>query len=404
MLLLVAWRNLRRNSRRTIIVLVSIIVGVVSLLLYDSISYGMIRQMLDNSVGASIGHIQIHGKGYNDNRVIQTSIPDRLRAENAVRGMRGVRAWSSRVPSFGLLSSAQGSSGGVIVGVDAHSESRVSSIASTIVKGRYLEGEGREVVIGRALAGKLHVDVGDKVVGMASTRGGEVGSELFRVVGLFETVSADFDKTHMFVPMSSAQEMLGMGGDIIEIAIVLEQPEQAERVAADLRAQLGPDYEVLTYRELVPLLVAQLEMYDQMLVVIYVIIGLAMIFGIINTMLMSVFERVQEFGVLMAIGMRNAKVFSMVMIEALYLAMIGTVVGVLAGVALTLLLREVGIDLSVFSEGLRAFGAGAVITPELRFNGILAAVITIPLTTLLGALYPAWKATRLLPVTAIRHV
>ena len=282
MLLLVAWRNLRRNSRRTIIVLVSIVVGVVSLLLYDSISYGMIRQMLDNSVGASIGHIQIHGKGYNDNRVIQTSIPDRGRAENAVRGMRGVKAWSSRVRSFGLLSSAQGSSGGVIVGVDAHSESRVSSIASTIVKGRYLEGEGREVVIGRALAGKLHVDVGDKVVGMASTRGGEVGSELFRVVGLFETVSADFDKTHMFVPMSSAQEMLDMGGDIIEIAIVLEQPEQAERIAADLRAQLGPDYEVLTYRELVPLLVAQLEMYDQMLVVIYVIIGLAMIFGIIN--------------------------------------------------------------------------------------------------------------------------
>ena len=121
-------------------------------------------------------------------------------------------------------------------------------------------------------------------------------------------------------------------------------------------------------------------------------------------MLMSVFERVQEFGVLMAIGMRNAKVFSMVMIEALCLATIGTVVGVLAGVALTLLLREVGIDLSVFAEGLRAFGAGAVITPELRFNGILAAVVTIPLTTLLGALYPAWKATRLQPVAAIRHV
>ncbi len=404
MLFIIAWRNLNRNRRRSTVVLASIIIGVVALMLYDGLSYGMMVQMLDNAIGSSISHIQVHGRGFNDNRLIQNSIPDRSRAERAVQAQDGVRSSSSRVLTFGLLSSALGSSGGVILGVDSSRECAVSTIGGSIVEGRYLSGDGREVVIGKKMAEKLHVGLGDKVVGMASALDGQVGSELFRVVGIFETVSSDFDKTHIFIPLPAAQRMLALEERIVEIAIVVDDVEQVDHVAAQLRSKLGEGYEVLTYKELLPVLVATLEMYDQMLYIIYLIIGLAMIFGIINTMLMSVFERMQEFGVLMAIGMRNGKVFNMVMTEALCLAAVGTGVGLALGTGITLAVGYTGIDLSVFSEGLASFGTGATIYPVLRFSGIAAVVVTIPVTTMLGALYPAWKATRLQPVKAIRYV
>ncbi len=404
MLFVIAWRNLNRNRRRSIVVLASIVVGVVALMLYDGLSYGMMVQMLDNSIGSSVGHIQVHGGGFNDNRVIQNHIPDRDQAERVVRHIEGVRSWSSRVVTYGLLSSALGSSGGVIFGVDSSRERAVSTVGGSIIQGRYLSGNGREVVIGKKMAEKLHVGLGDKVVGMASALDGQVGSELFRVVGIFETVSSDFDKTHVFVPLPTAQRMLAMEGRIVEIAIVVDDVEQVDSVAVLLRRGLGEGYEVLTYKQLLPMLVATLGMYDQMLYIIYMIIGLAMIFGIVNTMLMSVFERIQEFGVLMAIGMRNGKVFNMVMTEALCLAAIGTASGLVSGTLITLALGHIGIDLSVFSEGLTSFGMGAIIYPVLRFNGIMAVIVTIPVTTLLGALYPALKATRLRPVQAIRHM
>ncbi|MCZ7557521.1 MAG: FtsX-like permease family protein [Bacteroidia bacterium] len=404
MLFLIAWRNLKRNRRRSAVVLASIVVGVVSLMLYDGLSYGMMVEMLDNAIGNSIGHIQIHGKGFHDNRVIQLHIPDRAEAERALEGVEGISGWSSRVVSFGLLSSALGSSGGIMLGVDSAREQGVSYVGAKVVEGRYVAAGGREILVGRKMAEKLHVGIGDKVVGMASALDGEVGSELFRVVGIFETVSSDFDKTHVFIPLGTVQGMLSMEQRIVEIAITVQDVERVDEVASEIRSRLGEGYEVLTYKEQLPILVATLEMYDQMLFIIYLIIGLAMIFGIVNTMLMSVFERIQEFGVLMAIGMRNRLVFNMVMAEALCLAAVGTLAGLILGTASTLLLGHVGINLRMFAEGFASFGVGTTIYPVLRLNGFLGILVTIPVTTMLGAVYPAWRATRLQPVSAIRYV
>jgi ABC-type lipoprotein release transport system permease subunit len=239
---------------------------------------------------------------------------------------------------------------------------------------------------------------------MASTLGGHVGSDLFRVAGIFETVSSDFDKMYMFVSIESAQDMLELGDRVLEYAIIVDDISQVEKIKATLRQELGEDFEVLSYFDLLPLLVSQVEMYSQTMYIIYLIIGLAMVFGIINTMLMSVFERIQEFGVLMAIGMKNSYVFRMVMAEALILALLGTGIGLLLGVMLLLVLNSVGINFSMFAEGLTSFGVGAIIYPKLTINSIMSVVIIIPLTALLGSLYPAFKATRLQPVSAIRYV
>ncbi|MCB2203652.1 ABC transporter permease [bacterium] len=404
MLLTIAWRNLWRNKRRSVIVLTSIIVGITAVMFNDGLSIGMIRQMLENSIGSHVSHIQIHSKGFNDNRVIQNAIPSNSKVENVLASTQGIKHWSPRVLSFGLLSSALNSSGGIIVGVNPQQEKDVTTIKRSIIEGTYLTGAAHEVVIGRRLADKLKVGLGDKVVGMASALSGDVGSELYRVTGIFETVSSEFDKSYMFTSISDARNMLELGDRTLEYAVIVSDINKVEDVAAELRHKLGDKYEVLTYIDLLPILVSQVDMYKTMMYVVYLIIALAMIFGIVNTMLMSVFERINEFGVLMAIGMRVSRIFYMVLIEAGTLGVIGTGAGLLLGTGLLLIFSSVGIDFSVFSEGLTSFGVGAVIYPRLTIDTILNVIVIIPLTTVLGAVYPAWRAMRLQPVTAIRYV
>ncbi|MBR9977099.1 MAG: ABC transporter permease [Bacteroidetes bacterium] len=404
MLFTIAWRNIWRNRRRSLIIMVSVIVGVSAVMVNDGLMVGMIHQMLDNQIGSHVSHIQIHAKGFNANPVVQNVIPERQRVERALEGTAGIRDWSRRNVSFGLLSSARNSAGGRIVGVEADNETAITSIHASIIDGKYLSGKPREMLLGRRMAEKLKVGPGDKVVGMASAMSGDVGSELFRVVGIYETLSSEFDKGYVFTSLEDTRNMLELGDNVLEYAVIVENLDDIEHVTQKLRETLGAEYEVLSYADLLPLLVAQVELYGQMMYIIYVIIGLAMIFGIVNTMLMSVFERIQEFGVLMAIGMKNSYVFRMVMIEALLLALIGTGAGILLGIAMLLPLGTIGIDLSIFAESLTSFGAGAIIYPRLTINSIVSVVLIIPVTALLGALYPALKATRLQPVTAIRYV
>ncbi len=404
MLLTIAWRNIWRNSRRSVIVLSSIVVGVAAVMFNDGLSVGMVQQMLENSIGSHVAHIQIHAKGYNDNRVLQNYIPHPGDVETALEETAGVRHWSRRVLTFGLLSSALNSSGGRIVGVEPQKETQITTIKRSITEGRYLTDAPHEVVIGRHLANKLKVGVGDKVVGMASALSGDVGSDLFRVVGIFETVSSEFDKSYMFTSIENARSMLELEKQVLEYAVIVDNIENVEEVAARLQRQLGNSYEVLTYIDILPLIVAQVDMYKQMMYYVYMFIGLAMIFGIVNTMLMSVYERIQEFGVLMAIGMRNGRIFWMVIVEAAILGAIGTVAGLALGILLILAFSNSGIDFSVFAEGLTSFGVGAVIYPRLTLQSIWSVMLIIPLTTILGAVYPAIRATRLQPVTAIRYV
>lgn len=404
MLWKIAWRNIWRNKRRSLIVLISVIVGLVAIILYDSLSVGMIVQMLENQIGSHVTHLQIHKKGFNDNKVIRNYIPDPQKVEDALSRHPLVKAFSKRVLTFGILSSATNSSGVYLVGIVPEQEEKVTKIKSSLVKGRYLSGKPHEIVIGEKLAEKLKVDIGDKVVAMASALTGNIGSDVFRVVGLYRTFSSEFDKVYVYITLANAQEMLQYGDRISEFAIISTNPDKNRTIKQDLSNTLGTDYEVLTYQELLPLLVLQIDVYKESIFIFYAIIAIAMIFGIINTMLMSVFERIQEFGVLMAIGMKNSRVFVMVLIEAFILGSFGTIIGFIVGYLLYLPLSHSGVDLAMFSAGLEAFGAGTVIYPVLTFESILSALLVIPFISVIGAIYPAVKAVRLEPVEAIRYV
>ncbi len=404
MLLKLAWRNIWRNSRRSILVLISAIVGLIAILLYESLSMGMIHQMLGNQIGSHVTHIQIHKNGFNDNKIIQNNIADAQEITAALDSENRIKHYSERVLSYGILSSASSASGILLAGVVPDQEAQVTIIKQSLEEGRYLSGEKHEIVIGQKLAEKLEVGLGDKVVAMASSLDGDIGSDVFRVVGIYRTFSSDFDRVHGFVALENLQEMLDFGTRISEVAILLENANASQSVASILKETLGDRYEVLPYQELLPLLVMQVDVSRQAMFVFYAIIGIAMIFGIINTMLMSVLERIQEFGVLMAVGMKNRRLFNMVLLEALLLGITGTIIGLILGYLCYLPLATNGMDLRNFSDGLGALGIGAIIYPELTPQSVVNAALIVPIFSVLGAIYPAIRAVRLNPISAIRHV
>ena len=345
-----AWRNRWRNKRRSIIVVGSVIVGVVALIIMDCLSSGMLYQMLFNQISSRISHIQIHEKGFNDKKVVQNYIQNYRKVENEVKENLSVKAYSKRVITFGLLSSATNSSGVYINGIIPSEEEKITKIKNSIIEGSYLTGKKREIVIGKKLADKLNVGLGNKVVALSNTPDGTIGTDVFRIVGIFETFSSEFDKSSIYIPIGNAQEMLDIGDNIHEIAIITRDYKQASRTKEQLVEVLDDDYEVLTYEDLLPMLIIQIDLYKEMIWITNLIVGLALIFGIINVMLMAVFERVKEFGVLMSIGMKNSKLFLMILIEAFIIGIIGTVCGMIFGVILHIPLSMIGINLSLFAE------------------------------------------------------
>ena len=405
MLLKLVWRNIWRNQRRSIIVLGSVIIGVISIFFLEGVTNAFLNQMLYNQISLSTSHIQIHKKGFIDNKTIQNYIPSQDVVESVLNAQSGIDSYSKRGITFGLLSSAENSSGIYLFGIKNEMESKVSKIKSSVTSGEYLSGETGEMLIGKKLADKLNVQIGDKVVAMANELDGSIGSDVFRIKGIFETENSEFDRSNIFINLSQFESMLSLDNKVHEFAIILDNPQNANLIRDQIITKLNnSSYEVQTYEQLLPLLILQIELSKEATIVFNLIIGLVLIFGIINSMLMSVFERINELGILLAIGMKTTKLFTMILLESFLLGCLGTVVGSSIGGVIIVLLNKSGLNLSLFAESLNSYGIGAILYPTVNITQVSSVLIMIPLISIIGAVYPAYKAIKLQPVEAIRYV
>ena len=405
MLLKLVWRNIWRNQRRSIIVLGSVIIGVISIFFLEGVTNAFLNQMLYNQISLSTSHIQIHKRGFIDNKTIQNYIPSQDVVESVLNAQSGIDSYSKRGITFGLLSSAENSSGIYLFGIKNEMESKVSKIKSSVTSGEYLSGETGEMLIGKKLADKLNVQIGDKVVAMANELDGSIGSDVFRIKGIFETENSEFDRSNIFINLSQFESMLSLDNKVHEFAIILDNPQNANLIRDQIITKLNnSSYEVQTYEQLLPLLILQIELSKEATIVFNLIIGLVLIFGIINSMLMSVFERINELGILLAIGMKTTKLFTMILLESFLLGCLGTVVGSSIGGVIIVLLNKSGLNLSLFAESLNSYGIGAILYPTVNITQVSSVLIMIPLISIIGAVYPAYKAIKLQPVEAIRYV
>ncbi|HUI30480.1 MAG TPA: ABC transporter permease [Candidatus Acidoferrales bacterium] len=406
----IAWRNILRNKRRSLILTVSIMVGVFALVLTRGFVRGFMEQMLTNQIGADVGYMQVHKAGYQADPSIDNSIRSPRLIRNILDHDSTMVKYSERLRTYGLACSAYNSAGVAIVGIIPNEEMKVTTISQYMVKGRYLNNEPNQIIISTAIAEKLKAGIGDKIVIMASQLDGNVGSEGCRISGIYETSNSGFDQSHVYVTIATMQQMLNVHDMVSEFVINPIRRDQIPSVLSGLRREIqaipgsSDKFETMSYEEMLPLFVMQLGFYDQIFYIIYGIIAVALIFGIIDVMLMAVLERTHEFGVAMAVGMSNRKIFRMILVEAFFLGIAGTIVGLAIAYFICIDLSRNGWDLSIFAESLRSWGSGSKIFPALETSDFIKAVVIIPLVTVIGAVYPAVKAIRLHPVEAIRSI
>ncbi len=238
MILRIAWRNLWRNRTRSLIVLTSVVLGVAALVFTDAVTLGMIRQMLDNRIANHVGHIQVHAEGFRDDPSLDRIITDPSGVEFAASRDSLIIGFAQRVTTFGLSGTAYNTAGAAIIGIDPSREQRITSIHQNIVEGRYLAGTDREILMSRRLATRLQASLGDKVVLTASRLDGSVGTDVFRVVGLYKTFDSAVDEAFVFIPIQRAQAMLGLGGAVTECVARVSNPDEAVVVSTRLQAAL----------------------------------------------------------------------------------------------------------------------------------------------------------------------
>ncbi len=403
MILRLAWRNLWRNGRRTAVVLVAVSVGIAGAMLSMAINYGMVVQMIETAISTELGHLQIHARGFDRNPELATRLADGGRAaEAALDAMTRVRAHARRVVGEGLVTSTRSSAGVRVVGIEPDREAGVSSIRDSITAGSYLGGTPRRVLLGEALARRLQVGVGDKVVVSVQDLEGDLTGEALRVGGLFRTPSGALDRGTVFLDLEESQALLGLSGAVSEIVVLADSRSAIPALRARLEEEL-PGAEVRTWGELQPALVYMVDMFDQTAIIVYAAIFIAMAFGIANVLLMSVYERVREIGILRSIGMGRGRLVSMIVAESALVTALGLALGLLVAVA-TVTALEDGIDLSRWASGLHAYGISTRLVPVLRPADFAQPTGVAFVTALLASAWPALRAVRFEPAEAARQV
>lgn len=407
-----AWRNIWRSKTRSLVVIGAIAVGIWAALSLTGFATGMMKSYVNNAVQNIVSHIQVHQPEFLDENEVKYNIPDVMAVERAIRAEPGVKAVSVRSIANGMISSSQGARGVRIKGVVPEEEARVNALNENVVEGDYFSDEGRNpILVSSELAEKLNVKVRSKVVLNFQDRGGSITAAAFRIVGLFDTGNNPFDLSHVFVRRSDLNNLLipatdsSLAADALahEIAVMVDEIRDVDTIASTLSAEF-PNLKVQTYREISP----DLELYEGQIknvsLVYLTVIMLALVFGIINTMLMAVLERIKELGMLMAIGMNKLRVFFMIVLESIMLGLVAIPVGLLLGYITIDYVGKNGIDMSIYAKGLANFGMSPIIYFELDPIVYLQVAVGVFLTAVLASIYPALKAVRLKPVEALRTI
>jgi len=347
-LLKISWRNIWRNKLRTIVILTAIALGVWSVIFITSFSGGMVSSYINNAVQNETSHLQIHQEKYLKDKEIKYYLDNTNEIVNIIKQEPEVKAVTVRSITNAMLSSSKGARGIRVKGIDPIEEAKVTGIADKVVEGEFLSNEKRNpILVSQRTADKMKLKLRKKVVLTFQNLAGEVTAASFRVVGIFDTGSAPVDEANLFIRRNDLNRLMGveninispsnattvslpkeeLGKNIAhEVAIILNDVKQVDAVAASLKEKL-PNLKVETYREVAP----DMELYETSMavtgLVVMTIFMFALIFGIINTMLMAVLERTKELGMLMAVGMNKAKVFWMIVIETLMLGMIAAWIG-----------------------------------------------------------------------------
>ncbi len=401
----IAWRNIWRNPRRTTVIMIAVIIGVWNMVFLGALMRGIVVAMVNNGISTLTGDIQVHQKGFRNDPVIENSIKNPEIVETVLNNNLPPGAgWVSRVRGSAIANNARHSSSVTLVGIDPLREADISFIGSAAIQGSYLKPDDKNgIMVGQALVDKFETKLGHKLIMMSQDTSREIASRAFRISGIFKAELESTEKKFVFVNMPVLQQMLKLQNGISEVSIILPDHQDANHVKNTLNAELPSNLEAATWREILPMLDAYLKIYDGFILIWYLVVFIAMGFGIVNTTLMAVFERMREFGLLKALGMKPGRIFAGIITETLILLLIGMAIGNILAFLCVYALSGSGIDLSAFAAGAEFAGMSRVIFPVISVWDLTAANLVVLVLGLLVSTYPAIKAARFTPVEALCH-
>ncbi len=410
MLLSIAWKNVWRNKLRSLIVIISITIGLLGGLFYLAFSNGMVQHQIGASIKTEISNIQLHNPNYLINDEIIYTISNPNEKLNKINQIDEVEAATSRIKSMAMVSSANSGTGVTVYGIDIENEKRVSDLFTKLIDGSYFETKMRNpILIGNKLAEKLKVKINSKIVITIQDFTGNITYAAFKVVGIFKTHNTMFDQANVFVRTEDLTKNIAFPeNQTSEIAVLLKHNDFTDITVTKISSLFSNE---ITDRKIVvrswsvinPILKMLNEMTVQFTMIFVIIILVALSFGIVNTMLMAIMERVREIGMLMAIGMSKIRVFFMIMLETIFLSITGGVLGLSLSWVLISITNKTGIDLASVAEGMNAIGYSSFVRPELSlfFYFFIGSLVVI--TAMFASILPARKALKLKPSEAIRQ-
>ncbi len=400
-LLTLSWRNLWRNQRRTGIMLGAISVGVWAMIFMTALMRGMVDDMLNQGIRNLPGHIQIQHPGFLDDPSVVNSIPEPGGELLVALNHSGARRWATRIKVPGVIASERETRGINLIGVEPDAEADITGIPAQVTEGRFLESnQDKGLVIGAKLAQRLETRLGKRVVIMSQDPDNNISERGFRVVGIYRAEMPGLEEFNVYAARDTLQNLLHIEGrvsqiilvdeDYRDLGILYQRIKQATPATLDTRAW----YEIDTY------LAAMFNMMDGFVLVWVIIIFLALSFGLVNTLVMAIFERVREIGLIQALGMRPSLIVYQILLESLLLLLIGLGIGNCLAI-LTVKPLESGLDISAVADGMAMMGASSVLYPSLTLYDMVLANTVVIILGILTSILPAWRAAKLDPVRAL---
>jgi len=426
LLLLMAWRNLGRNRRRTIISAAAVAFAVFSMVTMTSMQTGAYNEMIDNAVKIQCGHLQVQAPGYIDDHDINLTVDHLDQVYAATDKIPGVVGAVGRIITGMLVAAGDQSYGSLVIGTDAAREAKASVLARLVRHGEFLDdNDPYGVVIGDKLAKNLFSDrfenandketidkelnalIGMELILLGQAIDGSTAAAKATIRGILHSGQPELDRATVVMNLAPLQERMVMEGRVHHVAIQLQGHEQIPAARAQLEAALAgfdPAVVVLDWKQVEPGLYQGIAMDSASGKIIIFLLLLVVAFGILNTFLMSAFERVREFGVLMAIGCKPRTCAGTLLVESQMLMAVGFTVGLVLGGALSLWLGVHGLTIAGAEELYASYGMSNVIYCDFNAGVAVTTFLEVWIVTFLVALYPAWKITRFRPVEALRHL
>ncbi len=405
-----AWRNIWRNPRRTLLTISAIAFASLLLVFMLSFQFGSYDAMINASVKIHAGHLQVQAEGYQDKKSMRLVVPDPALIGNILDNIQAVETYTYRTNAFSLVSSNKRTYGAMVTGIHPTSEAKVSTLKNLVREGTYLtENDNYQALIGYLLAQNLRIGPGDELTILGQARDGSIAASVVRVKGVYRSGLDEFDRSSVHILLKTFQDVYAMGDAVHQVVVIGKSLSIIPDIKGLLTTRLSSvnlknRLKVLDWEELMPGLRQAIEMDLVSGLIFYVLLIIVVAFSILNTFLMAIFERTKEFGIMRAIGTTPGRLTKLLLIESLTITILGIFAGIILGIAVTYYFQIHGIDFSGSSDLLSQFGISGRMHPKISVLSILIGPSLVLVITFLAALYPALRVRRLRPVEAMSAV